>query len=70
MRTSSNDIAAFAKQDVESVLTDELADSKERYDPANRPTAVLLAGQPGAGKTELASAVSSTLDDNAFFISF
>lgn len=68
MRTSSNEIAAFDKQDIESVLADELADSKERYDPTNRPTAVLLAGQPGAGKTELASAVSGTLDDNAFFI--
>lgn len=49
-------------------MTDELADSEDRYESVNSPTAVLLAGQPGAGKTELASAMSGMLDYNAFFI--
>ena len=68
MYTSSKDITAFDEQDIETVLADELADSEDRYEPVNSPTAVLLAGQPGAGKTELASAMSGMLDDNAFFI--
>ena len=45
-------------------MTDELADSEDRYESVNSPTAVLLAGQPGAGKTELASAMSGMLDYN------
>ena len=68
MYTSPNDITAFNEQDIEAVLTDELADSEDRYESVNSPTAVLLAGQPGAGKTELASAMSGMLDYNAFFI--
>ena len=68
MYISPNDITAFEEQDIETVLADELADSEDRYEPTSHPTAVLLAGQPGAGKTELASAMSGMLDDNAFFI--
>ena len=68
MYISPNDITAFEEQDIEIVLADELADSEDRYEPTSHPTAVLLAGQPGAGKTELASAMSGMLDDNAFFI--
>ena len=68
MYISPNDITAFEEQDIETVLADELADSEDRYEPTSYPTAVLLAGQPGAGKTELASAMSGMLDDNAFFI--
>lgn len=66
MYISPNDITAFEEQDIETVLADELADSEDRYEPTSYPTAVLLAGQPGAGKTELASAMSGMLDDNAF----
>ena len=66
MYISPNDITAFEEQDIETVLADELADSEDRYEPTSHPTAVLLAGQPGAGKTELASAMSGMLDDNAF----
>lgn len=61
-------MTAFDEQDIETVLADELADSEDRYEPTDHPTAVLLAGQPGAGKTELASVMSGMLDDNAFFI--
>ena len=68
MYISPNDITAFEEQDIETVLADELADSEDRYESTSHPTAVLLAGQPGAGKTELASAMSGMLDDNAFFI--
>ena len=68
MYTSPKDITAFDEQDIETVLADELADSEDRYEPVNSPTAVLLAGQPGAGKTELASAMVGMLDYNAFFI--
>lgn len=63
-----NDLAAFSEQDVADVLADELADSAERYKPVSNPTAILLAGQPGAGKTELASAMSGLLAGNVFFI--
>lgn len=68
MPISLTDLAAFSEQDVAAVLADELADSAERYKPVSSPTAILLAGQPGAGKTELASAMSGLLDDNGFFI--
>ena len=64
MYISPNDITAFEEQDIETVLADELADSEDRYEPTSHPTAVLLAGQPGAGKTELASAMSGMLDYN------
>lgn len=50
MYISPNDITAFEEQDIETVLADELADSEDRYEPTSYPTAVLLAGQPGAGK--------------------
>ena len=68
MPISLTDLAAFSEQDVAAVLADELADSAERYKPVSSPTTILLAGQPGAGKTELASAMSGLLDDNGFFI--
>ena len=68
MPISLNDLAAFSEQDVADVLADELADSAERYKPVSKPTAILLAGRPGAGKTELASAMSGLLADNVFFI--
>lgn len=68
MPISLNDLAAFSEQDIADVLADELADSAERYKTVSNPTAILLAGQPGAGKAELASAMSGLLAGNVFFI--
>ena len=44
MYTLPKDITAFNEQDIEAVLTDELADSEDRYESVNSLTTVLLAG--------------------------
>lgn len=64
----AKDLAAFCDSDIAAVLSDELSSVEERYSPSPSPKAILLAGQPGSGKTELATAVSRTLSNNAFFV--
>ena len=39
-----------------------------KYERHSKPSAVLLAGQPGAGKTVLSSMLSKALHDDVFFI--
>ena len=58
----------FSAADIDVVLADELSNGSNRYTPVSTPKAILLAGQPGAGKTELASALSEPFDNNVFFI--
>lgn len=63
-----NSLARFEDRDVEAVVEDEVKLAMSRYRPQLRPCAILLAGQPGAGKTELSSMLISEMDGNAAFI--
>ena len=61
-------LAAFEDCDVEAVVQDEIKLAMSRYQYQACPRATLLAGQPGAGKTELSSMLSSEMDGDAAFI--
>ncbi|MBR4702460.1 MAG: zeta toxin family protein [Oscillospiraceae bacterium] len=63
-----NPSAEYTPQDVLAVVKDELELAVEHYSAAEYPRAVLLAGQPGAGKTELSSMLLPTLGNNAVLI--
>lgn len=58
----------FSEDDVSGVVQDELMMDIQRYRQHNTPKAILLAGQPGAGKTELSAMMVSLLDNDAVFI--
>lgn len=58
----------FTQQDVDVVLKRELAMAAKTSHPQKSPRAILLAGQPGAGKTELSTMLIAALDDDAVFI--
>lgn len=58
----------FSEDDVCGVIQDELTMDIQRYRQHNTPKAILLAGQPGAGKTELSAMMVSLLDNDAVFI--
>lgn len=61
-------LAAFREEDISAILTRSLALATGKCDEQDSPRAILLAGQPGAGKTILSSMVVSQLGGNAFFI--
>ena len=61
-------LAAFEDRDVEAVVQDEVKLAMSRYQRQVRPRAILLAGQPGAGKTELSSMLSSEMAGDVAFI--
>ena len=68
MPEHSSDLAAFEDRDVEAVVRDEVKLAIGRYQHQAYPHAILLAGQPGAGKTELSSMLSSEMSGDAAFI--
>jgi UDP-N-acetylglucosamine kinase len=63
-----NPSADYAPQDVLAVVKDEIELAAEHYSAAENPKAVLLAGQPGAEKTELSSMLLPSLGNNAVLI--
>ena len=64
----TSNLAAFTEDDVISVLDDAVLLGMERYHAYETPKAVLLAGQPGAGKTRLSSMVTLALGGDAVLI--
>ena len=61
-------LAVFEDRDVEAVVQDEVKLAMSRYQRQAHPRAILLAGQPGAGKTELSSMLSSEMAGDVAFI--
>lgn len=61
-------LSAFSEGDVISVVEAEMALALSRFQSQEHPRAVLLAGQPGAGKTRLSSLAVSLMDGDAAFI--
>ena len=55
---------SFSEKQIASVVKAELLRCVKAYTPDILPKAVLLAGQPGAGKTELSSMVTRTVFNN------
>lgn len=68
MPENANSIAAFKSCDVEAVVQDEVKLAISRYQRQASPRAILLAGQPGAGKTELSSMLSYEMAGDVAFI--
>ena len=68
MPEDTNGLAAFEARDVEAVVQDEVKLAMSRYQRQASPRAILLAGQPGAGKTELSSMLSSEMAGDVAFI--
>lgn len=61
-------LSAFSEGDVASVVESETALALSRFHSQELPRAVLLAGQPGAGKTRLSSLAVSLMGGDAAFI--
>lgn len=62
------DLTAYAPEDIEAILNDETLLGVEKYHAHRHPRATLLAGQPGAGKTELSSSIATSLAGDVAFI--
>ena len=60
-------LADFLPSDVEAVVASEW-NYVARYNRQSEPRAILLAGQPGAGKTVLSSMLNKLLCGNVYFI--
>lgn len=63
-----NDLAAFENRDVEVVVQDQARQAMKLHQRQEYPRAMLLAGQPGAGKTELSSMLRSEMGGDAALI--
>ena len=62
------ELAAFTDEDITALLNDDTFLGVGRYHAHEQPKAILLAGQPGAGKTELSSMMTLALGGDAAFI--
>lgn len=62
------DLSVFRTEDVTALLERESALLLSRCQQQEHPSAVLLAGQPGAGKTELSTMLISQLNGGAAFL--
>lgn len=61
-------LSTFSEGDVTSVVETETALALSRFHSQEHPRAVLLAGQPGAGKTRLSSLAVSLMGGDSAFI--
>lgn len=61
-------LSHFQESDVALVVSQELRLATKRFHQQEHPRAILLAGQPGAGKTELSSMLLPTMDNDAALI--
>lgn len=68
MKTPETRLSAFASDDVDSVVEQELLEASKFCSQKSSPTAILLAGQPGAGKTMLSAMLSKDLQGDAFAV--
>lgn len=64
----STDLSAFTQADVEALLADEGFLNTGLYHTHESPRAILLTGQPGAGKTELSTMMLGRLNGDGAFI--
>lgn len=62
-----SNIADYKPDDVERVIVSEL-DEIEKHNRHSQPTAILLAGQPGAGKTGLSSMLVKMFQNDVYLI--
>lgn len=67
MQTEKEFLSDYAPIDVEAVVGSEL-NHAAKYKSHPKPIAVLLAGQPGAGKTVLSAMLNKLLHDDVYFI--
>lgn len=67
MSCNDEKLAGFSNDDIEAVLVREIL-AASTYKQHSAPTAVLLAGQPGAGKTVLSDMLMKTFHGDAYFI--
>lgn len=67
MEEAKEHLAVYCSTDVEMVVGIEL-DHAEKYSRHLNPVAVLLAGQPGAGKTVLSAMLNKAMRNDVYFI--
>lgn len=63
-----SELSSFREDDIAFLVERESALLLNRHLPQEHPRAVLLAGQPGAGKTELSTMLVSQFDGGAAFL--
>lgn len=68
MPDNRSSLSTFGEGDVTGVVEAETALALGRFHYQERPRAVLLAGQPGAGKTRLSSQAVSLMNGDAAFL--
>lgn len=62
------ELSAFTPEDVDALLADEAFLNTSRFHAQELPQAILLTGQPGAGKTQLSTMMLDQMDGDAAFI--
>lgn len=62
------ELSAFTPDDVDALLADEGFLNTDLYHTQKSPQAILLTGQPGAGKTQLSTMMLDQMDGDAAFI--
>ena len=67
MDKRNNKIADYNSDDIAIVVSKEMS-RITKYNYHSQPTAILLAGQPGAGKTVLSSMLSTRLQNDVYLI--